>query len=148
MLVRTATESDLTPWAALRAALWPSLGAEQHLDEITAALRLGEITRLALVVLEKAVGVVGFAEASLRYDYVNGCETSPVAFVEGIYVTPEYRGVGMARALASAIEDWARERGCTECASDALLGNEPAHAFHEAVGFVETERVVYFRKRL
>lgn len=33
-------------------------------------------------------------------------------------------------------------------ASDALLDNAGSHAFHEAVGFEETERVVYFRKSL
>jgi aminoglycoside 6'-N-acetyltransferase I len=35
-----------------------------------------------------------------------------------------------------------------ELASDALLDNNGSHAMHEALGFTETERVVYFRKAL
>jgi len=92
--------------------------------------------------------VSGFAEASLRRDYVNGCETSPVAFLEGIYVAPQARCQGVGRALDRAVQDWAIQRGCQEYASDALIDNRDSHAFHAALGFEETERVVYFRRRL
>jgi len=76
------------------------------------------------------------------------CETSPVAFVEGIYVTPDARGRGVARALIAGVTQWAKDQGVTELASDALLDNEASHAMHKALGFCETERVVYFRKGL
>jgi aminoglycoside 6'-N-acetyltransferase I len=33
-------------------------------------------------------------------------------------------------------------------ASDALLDNGASHAMHRALGFEETERVVFFRKPL
>lgn len=92
--------------------------------------------------------VTGFAEASLRHDYVNGCETSPVAFLEGIYVAPEYRRRGIARALCDAVEEWALGHGCTEFASDAPIDNEESHQMHAALGFEEMERVVCFRKTL
>ena len=92
--------------------------------------------------------VTGFAEVSLRSDYVNGCETSPVAFLEGIYVRPEHRRRGIGRALVAAVEQWGRERGCSELGSDALLDNHMSHRFHGGAGFEETERVVYFRKPL
>ena len=92
--------------------------------------------------------LTGFAEASVRRDYVNGCATSPVAFVEGLYVVPQQRRLGVARALVAAIEDWALARGLSELASDALLESRPSHAMHEALGLRETERVVYFRKAL
>jgi aminoglycoside 6'-N-acetyltransferase I len=84
----------------------------------------------------------------LRRDYVNGCETSPVAFLEGIYVPPDRRRGGAGRALIARAEQWARDRGCQEFASDALLANEASHRFHSGAGFEETERVVYFRKPL
>jgi aminoglycoside 6'-N-acetyltransferase I len=104
---------------------------------------------LANFVAEAPDGTVtGFAEAALRNDYVNGCETSPVAFVEGIYVAPEHRKADVARALCEAIAAWGREQGCTELASDALEDNVQSHDFHRAIGFEETERVVYFRKAL
>jgi len=91
---------------------------------------------------------VGLAEAALRSDYVNGTATSPVAFLEGLYVAPDERRKGIARSLVREVAAWARERGCTELASDALLDNTASHAVHRALGFVETERVVFFRKEL
>ena len=79
---------------------------------------------------------------------MNGCETSPVGFLEGIYVDPAQRRQGMARALNAAAEQWARACGCSEFASDALLDNIDSHRMHAALGFAETERVVMFRKVL
>jgi len=91
---------------------------------------------------------IGFAEASLRSDYVNGTGSSPVAFLEGLYVAPSHRRRGVARSLVAAVLQWAGSRGCQECASDALVENELSHRVHRALGFTETERVVYFRKTL
>ena len=91
---------------------------------------------------------VGLAEAGLRHDYVEGCKTSPVAFLEGIYVAPDCRRMGIARGLVTAVEAWARAQGCTEFASDAALDNLESHQMHGALGFSETRRVVYFRKML
>jgi aminoglycoside 6'-N-acetyltransferase I len=84
----------------------------------------------------------------VRNDFVNGTRSSPVAFLEGIYVVPQERRRGVARSLIAAAEDWARVRGCVEFASDASLQNRLSQAMHQALGFEETERVVYFRKGL
>lgn len=148
MLVRVAHESDVTDWAALRGALWPHHSMEKHRADIAAVLSRTDMREVALVAVEEPVGVQGFAEASLRYDYVNGCETSPVAFLEGIYVRPDCRDTGIGQALCLAVETWGRAQGCSELASDALLDNHASRAFHQAIGFDETERVVYFRKLL
>lgn len=119
--------------------------APEELDaEIDAALATDKQTAfLAFDDKERAVGLV---EASLRYDHVNGCEDSPVAFLEGIFVVAGCRRQGVARALIAAFEEWAREKGVREMASDANIGNVVSHAMHEALGFTETQRVVYFRK--
>lgn len=91
---------------------------------------------------------VGFAEASVRHEYVNGCETSPVAFLEGLFVRAEWRRRGIARALCAGVEGWGRDRGCAELGSDAEADNSDGVSFHAANGFEETERVVFFRKLL
>ncbi|QQQ00169.1 aminoglycoside 6'-N-acetyltransferase [Lysobacter enzymogenes] len=143
--VRAAAPADRAAWATLRAQLWP----EQPLAELAADLDgWFEDARLAAFIAEDGEGVCGFAEASLRSDYVNGTESSPVAFLEGWYVAPSRRGRGVGRALVAAVEAWGRERGCRELASDALLDNLDSHRAHAACGFEETERVVYFRRRL
>ena len=91
---------------------------------------------------------IGLAEVSVRSDYVNGTETSPVAFLEGLYVAPQARRNGVAAALVAAACQWGRGAGCRELASDALLDNSTSQVVHRALGFEETERVVYFRRRL
>ena len=92
--------------------------------------------------------VIGFAEAAVRHDYVNGCDTSPVLFLEGLFVDPDHRRQGVAGALVAAVADWGRARGYTEFASDAEIDNVDSYAMHRALGFAETERVVYFRREL
>lgn len=134
-------------WVALRIALWPDEPADAMTDEIDRFLAAPDQDRAAWLALGES-GPIGFAEAALRRDYVNGCETSPVAFLEGIYVVPQARRRGVGRALDAAVRDWAIRRGCREYASDALVGNHDSHGFHAALGFEETERVVYFRRVL
>ena len=133
-------------WVKMRHALWPDY-SETELRGGAGAMMLDPArhdVRLACVDGKP----VGFSETSLRNDYVNGCETSPVAFLEGIYVVPEYRRKGAARALIGEAEAWAKKIGCKEFASDALLENSASHSMHTALGFDETERVVYFKKSI
>lgn len=133
--------------AALRAALWPDDDAGAHLREALDAL--GQPDRaVAYLAVDASGAAVGFAEATLRHDYVNGTDDSPVGFLEGLYVVPAWRRRGVGRALVAAVEDWTRARGCAELASDAHWDNAASHAAHAAYGFEETERVVYFRKRM
>jgi aminoglycoside 6'-N-acetyltransferase I len=146
MQIATPEDTDLEGWRDLRRALWPDCPEADHLSE-TAAIRL-DPGSLALIARIPSGEVVAFAEARLRTDPVNGCATSPVAFLEGIYVAEAFRRRGIARALVRAVEAWAVLAGCSEFASDALIDNGRSHAMHRALGFVETERVVYFRKDL
>jgi aminoglycoside 6'-N-acetyltransferase I len=63
-------------------------------------------------------------------------------------VDPDVRRRGVGTALVRAGEEWARGRGYAEFASDALLDNVTSHRAHEAIGFVEVERAVRYRKSL
>ena len=136
--------ADASDWALLRAELWPNAATTTSLAEME---RMLADDWCCLIARSEAGAPVGFIETGLRRDYVEGCETSPVAFIEGIYVRPGWRRHGVARALVAGVEAWARGR-VTELASDAALDNTRSHRFHEAVGFAETRRVVYFRKVL
>ena len=91
---------------------------------------------------------VGFAQCGLRRDYVEGTDSSPVGYLEGIFVLDGYRKLGYARELLSACEQWAREKGCTEFASDCELCNEGSLHFHLAAGFDEANRIICFVKKL
>jgi aminoglycoside 6'-N-acetyltransferase I len=144
-MIEIAAAEHLAGWAALRALLWPAASVEDHRAELEQALSAGD-GKTAAFIASSAGEIVGFAEASLRTDYVNGCDTSPVTFLEGIYVEPGYRKAGIAKTLCRAVEAWGRSAGSLEMASDADVSNLVSHAFHAAVGFTETERVVFFRK--
>jgi aminoglycoside 6'-N-acetyltransferase I len=135
-------------WLELRTALWPDCPRDEHLAEMAAQLQAPR--RFAqFVARDGDAGVsLGLAEAALRSDYVNGTQTSPVAFLEGLFVVPAARRRGVAAALVGAVEQWARAQGCSEIASDAAVGNRASYRVHRALGFDETERVVYFRKEL
>lgn len=147
MKAAAITSSEDAAWLALRMALWPDASASEHLQEM--ADQVSSPTRYAQFLVRSDTGqAVGLAEASIRSDYVNGTNSSPVAFLEGLYVVPEARRLGAARALIAAVRGWARDRGCKELASDTQLDNTVSQAAHSRLGFTETERVVYFNMPL
>jgi aminoglycoside 6'-N-acetyltransferase I len=147
MLVRPATPEDSAPWLKMRQALWPE-GASDHPFEI-ASYFAGRL-RMPLQVLlafDDAGLPVGFVELSIR-PYAEGCDTDSVAYLEGWYVAPEARVQGVGRSLIQAAERWAREEGCSEFASDALVDNEIGAAAHRALGFTEVVQIRCFKKPL
>ena len=92
--------------------------------------------------------LIGFLEAGLR-SHADGCDTSrPVGYIEGWYVSEEFRHRGVGSKLLAAAEDWARAHGCREMASDALIENEGSQRAHEALGYVVVDRCVHYRKTI
>ena len=89
----------------------------------------------------------GFVEVGTRA-YAEGCDTSPVAYVEAWYVDEDLRRHGWGGRLLGAVEQWARDKGLRELASGSLLDNATAIAAHKRLGFTEVERQVHFAKRL
>ena len=132
-MIRKATQFDLEAVTMLAMRLWPEQ-ARAELEPEFATLLDGK--------------AAGFAHCQLRHDYVEGTDSSPVGYLEGIYVEEALRRRGHARALLAACETWAAGRGCTEFASDCELGNEASRAFHLHAGFDEANRIVCFAKRL
>ena len=140
-----ASGADASAVAALACELWPEHSAEEMTEETVSLLARED----AAVFLYREQGEgVGFAQCQLRRDYVEGAETSPVGYLEGIYVCEGMRRRGIARRLLSACESWARARGCTEFASDCGLDNTDSQSFHRAAGFEEANRIVAYVKKL
>jgi aminoglycoside 6'-N-acetyltransferase I len=146
MEIRVRVPEDDPEWLRMRLALWPHEAPAAH----QAGMR-DWIARADTVVLVAprpgATALGGFAEVGTR-PYADGCESTPVAYLEGWYVDADLRRTGVGGALVRAAEAWARARGYTEFASDALLENVTSHRAHRALGFSEVERVVLFRKPL
>ncbi|MBR0388034.1 MAG: GNAT family N-acetyltransferase [Clostridia bacterium] len=140
-----AVSADAEAVAALAGELWPVHSEEEMTEEFTSLLDRED----AAVFLYREQGeAVGFAQCQLRHDYVEGTETSPVGYLEGIYVREGARRHGIARQLISACESWAKAQGCTEFASDCELDNMDSQQFHRAVGFEEANRIVAYVKKL
>lgn len=143
--IRRATPADKSEWLRMRQELWPyelRENLEGDLDDLLADSDAG------IFVASNADGkLVAFIEAGLR-DYGEGCETSPVGYIEAWYVDPHVRGQKLGTELVLAAEGWAREKGMTEMASDTWLDNEVSIAAHLKMGYQETERLVHFMKKL
>ena len=129
----------------MRQGLWPEAPVEYltfDLDE-----RLVD-PDYAIFVASNAEGqLVAFVEVGLR-DHGEGCETSPVGYIEAWFVGEYVRGQKLGRELIHAAEEWARGKGCAEMASDTWLENEASIAAHLKLGYWEVERLVHFVKRL
>ena len=143
---RPVTTTDFKDWLHMRCALWPEGSEAEHRDEIERFFG-GQLhnPQQALLAVDGAGTPVGFVELSVR-SYAEDCVTDRVAYLEGWYVVPEARRHGVGRALVRAAEEWAREQGCAEFASDALLDNHASAAAHRALGFEETVQIRCFRK--
>ena len=144
MKIVKAEAKDASEVARLSLLLWPEHDIEEMELEFRELIQMDD----AAVFLAREGEAVGFAQCQLRRDYVEGTESSPVGYLEGIFVTQPCRNRGYARALLAACLDWARARGCTEFASDCELTNSESLAFHLRMGFLEANRIICFTKRL
>ena len=143
--IRQIVEADRADWVRMRDALWlGSLSA--HKAETHAYFVRPGLTALVFVA-EVDNRLVGFLELGYR-PYAEGCDSSPVPFIEGWYVESACQGRGLGRALVDAAEASARADGYTEIASDVLIENAESIAAHEALGYEEVKRLVCFRKSL
>lgn len=131
-------------YCRFRNQLWP-MGEAQC--EREAAQILADSRWTVFVARLDTGAVAGFLEVNLR-DYAEGAESSPVGYLEGLYISPECRRQGMGAALVQAGEQWALTKGCTEVASDAQIENAISIEMHKRMGYRDVERQVCFLKRI
>ena len=138
-------QRNFEAWVGLSRKLYPYLSYQEMWEECEAFLKNGEEVGF-LYQLDGEY--VAFMNLSIKHDYVNGTETSPVVFLEGIYVEEGYRKRGIARELVQFAVQYTLNQGLKELASDSLIDNEVGQAFHEAVGFIEQERVICYSMKV
>ena len=149
--VRSGKPADREQISLMRLALWPELSVNEDRQELEAALsgKPDATVPLSILVAETDTGdLIGFLEVGLR-SHADGCDTRvPVGFVEGWFVSERHRKKGIGAKLLAAAEDWARDRGCIEMASDTWLDDDRSQRVHEALGFEVVDRCVHYRKAL
>jgi aminoglycoside 6'-N-acetyltransferase I len=143
--IRQMHAADRAIWADMRAALWPDDTRKERVAAVDELLASGG--NWGLLAETTDGDAVGFAEVAVR-PYANGCDTRPVAFLEGIWVKPGFRRRGVGALLIAYAEALVSARGFRELGSDTPIDNRDSQAAHRAWGFAETEKVVYFRKVL
>ena len=143
--IRVATFEDTQIVAELAIQMWESNTVEKLTQEFYEYISKENGTIFLAMVDGCAVG---FAQCGLRRDYVEGTDSSPVGYLEGIFVKEEYRKRGLARDMLEACQKWAKEQGCAEFASDCELDNDDSLKFHIKMGFVEANRIICFTKKL
>lgn len=131
-MIRKAAETDRASLAKLAAKLWGNHSEEELSAEISGLLLL---TGAAFFLTEEDRQPVEVAQCQLRHDYVEGTDSSPAGYPEGIFTEEAVRGKGIAAALLVRYESWAKEKSCTEFASDCELLNEAGIRFHKTLGF-------------
>ena len=137
-----AEAKDAAALAPMVKRLWPEHDLQALVRILTEYIASPES---AVFACREGDRFVGAALCCLRHDYVEGCETSPVGYLEGVYVEESHRLAGTARALVGQCEQWAKSKGCREFASDCELTNKASLAFHLSLGFTEENRIICFK---
>ncbi|MGA8313904.1 MAG: GNAT family N-acetyltransferase [Terriglobales bacterium] len=149
--IRLAQLPDRDQLARMCHALWPQSSAEEHGRELTLILEGNPPVTMPLIILvaERADRTLaGFLEIDLR-SHADGCNPCrPVGYIEGWYVAENHRHRGIARKLLAVAEDWARNQGCIEMASDTWIDNAVSQRVHQALGYEVVDRCVHYRKTL
>jgi aminoglycoside 6'-N-acetyltransferase I len=143
--IRRAGAADKPEWLRMRQMLWYHLPADflqSDMDSI-----LGDRKRAVFVASREDGSLVAFIETSLR-EYAEGCQTSPVGYIEAWFVDENIRGQKLGREMIVTAENWAREKGCSEMGSDTWLENEASIEAHRKTGYFEVDRLVHFIKKL
>ena len=127
-------------------SLWPYLKKKKLEKELRQ--ELASDTYQHYLAQHKNGKYMGFITLSIRSDPVEEATTSPVGYIEGIFVKPKYRKRGVARALVKKAESWTMDHGFTELGSDTELVNKKSQKFHKHVGFNKSDTIVHFIKKL
>lgn len=145
VIIKKAAAEDAKTAAGLAIQMWKSNTIEGLTEEFYDSIKEGSCVVFLALLDDLAIG---FAQCGLRHDYVEGTESSPVGYLEGIFVAEEYRKRGIAKDMLEACQKWAKEQECTEFASDCELVNEDSLKFHLRMGFEEANRIICFTKKL
>lgn len=144
-MVRRASLEEIEHLVNLGLQLWSGHQKAELAEEFTALLKKDSACFFLKYYENQPIG---FAQCQLRFDYVEGTSSSPVGYLEGIYLSPAFRGKDFGKELLAACEKWAAEKDCREFASDCELDNAESFAFHKAMGFTEANRIICFTKPL
>ncbi len=147
-MIDRLNKENVKDCARMAYALWPDTEYEELLDDFDYIINSDKAECFLYYENEASKEYLGFAQASIRSDYVEGSDSSPVVYIEGIYVDDNHRRRGIAQILVDSVEKWGKDMGCSEIGSDCKLDNHISVDFHKGIGFEEANRLVCFIKKI
>lgn len=145
IIITPFAESDYQDWLEMSLDLFKDYPPEDTERDLKAVLKKDNYQTF---MAKSDKTNVGFITASIRSDYVEGASSSPVGYMDSIYVKSDYRKHGVARQLYKKVESWALNNGCSEMGSDTWLWNEAAQKFHAQLGFRKEDVLVHYIKSI
>ena len=137
------TAQDTDSWLKMSKLLWNDV-EEAEIREVLR--KVNETDEHRIILAKNELTAIAFIYVSIRSGYVEGADTSPTGYLEGIYVAAGYRKMGVARKLVELGEAWLKANGCSQMGSDTWLWNTASQDFHKKVGFREEDTLVHFLK--
>jgi aminoglycoside 6'-N-acetyltransferase I len=142
-MIRQAVKNDFDEWLRMRKLLYPEYSQEELLSEIKKIFHektiVGELDYLVLVYEKDKKTLGGFIETSIRQN-VSKCQSSPVGYIESLYVDSDIRRNGIARDLVIESEKWVIEKKCSDFAVDTDPNRKGSIDFYLSCGFTEVKR--------
>lgn len=136
---RIADASNLAPLAR-------QLGYESTPEEVAARLpgMFADSEHTIFVAEQKGGALAGYVDIFL----FRTAAANVRAEIAGLVVEEASRSRNIGRMLMARAEDWAREKGCSECGLRSNVIREGAHRFYENLGYRVNKTQKSFRKKL
>jgi GNAT superfamily N-acetyltransferase len=140
--IRAATMDDCADIARLSG----ELGYPSSIEQIGANLGklLGSVDCFVAVAAEAGARVSGWMVVERRL----ALESGEQAEITGLVVANSARRTGVGRALVSAAEQWAAERGLTNVRVRSNIARGESHPFYERLGYMRSKTQHCYAKHL
>lgn len=140
--IREARISD----APTLAPLAKQLGYDSTPEEVARRLPgiFADSEHIVFVAEQKSGELTGYVDVFL----FRTAAANVRAEIAGLVVEEKSRSQNIGRMLMARAEDWAREKGCSECGLRSNVIREGAHRFYENLGYRVNKTQKSFRKKL
>lgn len=139
--INRASNENLDQLTDLAFALWPN--NEKDIIKSDFVYIIGHLSNKVLLA-KSDEDYIGFIHMSIRSGFVEGANTTPVGYVEGIYVKPDFRRKGVAKELYHAGIEWLKSKKCTQIGADIGIYNDMCPDFYIGMGFKEVNRIICY----
>ena len=139
-MINIATRDNACEVANLAIQMWEDNSIEGLTEEFIELIEKEDAQIFIKFVQDKAVG---FAQCQLRYDYVEGTESSPVGYLEGIFLEKEYRGKGYATECLNYAKRIAQNENAYKMMLLTGSKKESTLNFYKNAGYNSTDKQAF-----